>query len=99
MTPDTSTQAVEAMAICIAGFKNYTPEEGPDEYWKKVHPDRKVAYCREATAAIRALLDVPVSEEMADVGAEFTEGDYTAARFAWNDMLAQLVKEVEGEKK
>jgi len=57
------------------------------------------AYCNcrnHATAAIRALLDVPVSSGMRDVAYHQFGMEIPDVDLIWNAMLSQLVREIEG---
>ena len=76
-------RAIYAMSFRNEDFDKDYLETLIDEHW---HVD--IPY---AKAAIRALLDVPVSEKMLKAAAH----QYTSADI-YHTMLTQLVKEIEG---
>jgi len=93
--------AVEAVAraICCGGNDKCFMDDN--------HPHTKGLPCgwegqiRSATAAIRALLDVPVSSEMLSQAYEANDyqNDDADNLAIWTAMLTQLVREIEGEEK
>ena len=86
-------RAIYAMSFRDEDFDKDYLENLIDEHW---HVD--IPY---AKAAIRALLDVPVSEEMLSVAykANDYQNDDADNLAIWTAMLAQLVREIEGEEK